>query len=148
VPFTPAWLVDQGWACAVVAVALALVMEGWLVAEMGGDHHPRYSIIATLHELGRRLARNPTSLGGAQGTLAALVGLALAVAVTAYAPWAVAVAAVAGHFRWARRRHRRWADYREERAALLDRAREELRDREAGVPAAAATGTADGRDDS
>ena len=132
VPFAGGGAVDGAWACAALSTVVLAAAEGWLVAEIGGPYHPRFSLAALLVGAGGGAGRATLRRGGWVGLLLAGVAVAGLVAATAFLPWLLPLATAAAHLAWTRARHRRWAADRAERAAQLEQARRELREAREG----------------
>lgn len=106
-------VIGLAWVAASICLAVSLVAEGVLAAEIGGRFHVRYSIpgagAIALRPLGRWMQRSWAPAAGA--ILAVLAGLAL---VASRFPQFLVIAMAIAHVAWV---IRRWAAWRNQSAA-------------------------------
>jgi hypothetical protein len=127
-PVASVQAVSVAWVCAIMALAVVAAAELWLAATIGGPYHPQYSLLRLAVRRGARVAA-PVSQNGMLGLALILGTLAVLVAATTYAPYALPVAATVTHLGWTLRRSNRWRDHRADRAEQMETAREEQRTR-------------------
>ena len=106
-------VIGLAWVAASICLAVSLVAEGVLAAEIGGRFHVRYSIpgagAIALRPLGRWMRRS-----WAQAALSILAALAVLALVASHFPQFLVIAMTIAHLAWVTRR---WAAWRQQVAA-------------------------------